>query len=47
MIKFLPTIDAPANTKLPQRSTQFSAGYDFYAPTDIFFQLAAKAYLFR
>ena len=36
MIKFLPTIDAPANTKLPQRSTQFSAGYDFYAPTDIF-----------
>jgi dUTP pyrophosphatase len=35
MIKFFPTIDAPANTKLPQRSTQFSAGYDFYAPTDI------------
>lgn len=35
MIKFLPTIDAPASTKLPQRSTQFSAGYDFYAPTDI------------
>lgn len=35
IIKFLPTIDAPAGTKLPQRSTQFSAGYDFYAPCDI------------
>lgn len=35
IIKFLPTIDAPAKTKLPQRSTKFSAGYDFYAPCDI------------
>lgn len=36
MIKFLPTADAPESTRLPQRSTKFSAGYDFYAPTDIF-----------
>lgn len=35
IIKFLPTIDAPADTMLPQRSTMFSAGYDFYAPCDI------------
>lgn len=36
IIRFLPTIDAPADTKLPKRSTKFSAGYDFYAPCDIF-----------
>ena len=36
IIKFLPTVDAPESTRLPQRSTKFSAGYDFYAPTDIF-----------
>lgn len=35
IIKFLPVIDAPAETKMPQRSTKFSAGYDFYAPCDI------------
>lgn len=35
IIKFLPTIDAPAETKLPQRGTKFAAGYDFYAPCDI------------
>ena len=45
MIKFLPTIDAPANTKLPQRSTQFSAGYDFYAPTDIFVPAGGESVL--
>ena len=45
MIKFLPTIDAPANTKLPQRSTQFSAGYDFYAPTDIFIPAGGESVL--
>lgn len=45
MIKFLPTIDAPANTKLPQRSTQFFAGYDFYAPTDIFVPAGGESVL--
>lgn len=45
MIKFLPTIDAPADTKLPQRSTQFSAGYDFYAPTDILIPAGGESVL--
>lgn len=47
MIKFLPTVDAPESTRLPQRSTKFSAGYDFYAPTDILFRPAAKACLYH
>ena len=45
MIKFLPTIDAPESTKLPQRSTKFSAGYDFYAPTDIFIPAGGESVL--
>lgn len=36
IIKFFPTINAPAHTKMPQRGTKFSAGYDFYAPCDIY-----------
>ena len=45
MIKFLPTVDAPESTKLPQRSTKFSAGYDFYAPTDIFIPAGGESVL--
>lgn len=45
IIKFLPTIDAPESTKLPQRSTKFSAGYDFYAPTDIFIPAGGESVL--
>ena len=45
IIKFLPTIDAPESTKLPQRSTKFSAGYDFYAPTDIFVPAGGESVL--
>lgn len=29
MIKFLPTVDAPESTRLPQRSTKFYDGVDF------------------
>lgn len=36
MIKFLPVKDAPADTKLPTRGTKYAAGYDFYAPHDIY-----------
>lgn len=35
MIKFFPVKDAPADTKMPQRATKASAGYDLYAPFDI------------
>ena len=35
MRKFLPVKNAPADTKLPQRGSKYSAGYDFYAPEDI------------
>lgn len=47
MIKFLPTIDAPADTKLPQRSTQFLLAMIFTHRQIFLFQLAVKAYLFR
>ena len=45
IIKFLPTVDAPESTRLPQRSTKFSAGYDFYAPTDIFIPADSESVL--
>ncbi|WP_444353584.1 hypothetical protein [Phascolarctobacterium succinatutens] len=45
IIKFLPTVDAPESTRLPQRSTKFSAGYDFYAPTDIFIPAGGESVL--
>ena len=35
MIKFEVVKNAPLDTQLPKRSTQCSAGYDFYAPKDI------------
>lgn len=34
-IRFEPVKGAPYDTKLPQRSTKYSAGYDFFAPCDI------------
>lgn len=34
-VRFEPVKDAPVDTKMPQRSTKYSAGYDFYAPCDI------------
>lgn len=34
--KFQKCINAPDDTKLPKRGTKFSAGYDFYAPCDIY-----------
>lgn len=36
MIKFMATADAPKDVVLPRRSTKCSAGYDFYAPCDIY-----------
>lgn len=47
IIKFLPTIDAPADTKLPERGTKFSAGYDFYAPCDIVIMPHAESELIK
>lgn len=35
MIKFLPTKNAPKDTKMPKRGTEKAAGYDFFAPCDI------------
>lgn len=35
MIRFEAVKNAPLDTQLPKRSTQCSAGYDFYAPKDI------------
>lgn len=32
---FEKTADAPYGTRLPQRGTEFAAGYDFFAPEDI------------
>lgn len=32
---FEKVVDAPEDTKLPKRSTKYSAGYDFFAPEDI------------
>lgn len=36
MRQFLEVKDAPSDTKLPRRGTRYSAGYDIYAPCDIF-----------
>lgn len=36
MRKFEPVKNAPVDTILPVRGTEQSAGYDFYAPCDIF-----------
>lgn len=36
MIKFYPVKNAPEETILPRRGSRYSAGYDFYAPVDIF-----------
>ena len=35
MRKFAPVKDAPADTKLPQRSTRHSAGYDIFIPCEV------------
>lgn len=35
MRRFLPVVGAPADTRLPEQSTEFSAGYDFFAPCRI------------
>ena len=35
MRQFMPVKDAPADTILPKRGTKRSAGYDIYAPRDI------------
>lgn len=35
MFKFLPVVDAPADTIMPTRKTVDSAGYDFHLPCDV------------
>ena len=44
-IRFEPVKYASADTKLPERKTKYAAGYDFYAPHDMYLQLRIRSSL--